>query len=197
MPEPFLRRHAEFLFFVDDQQTQVLELEAGTQHLVGTYQNIYLSFFQPFLDLGDFLRRPQTAHIIDRAGESLETGLEGFEVLEGEDGRRHEYGHLLGIADGLESGADGHFRLAETHVSADEAVHRAVILHILLNRLRRPLLVGGILIHEGGFELFLELVVGREGEALRGPALRIELDQFLGNILDPGLGRCLHGGPGL
>ena len=197
MAEPFLRRHAELLLLVDDQQAQVLELEAGAQHLVGADQDVDLPFFQPVLDVGDLFRRPQAAHVIDRAGESLEAGLEGFEVLEGEDGRRHQHGHLLGIADGLESSPDGHFRLAEAHVAADEAVHRAVVLHILLDRLRRPLLVGRILVHEGGFELFLEVGVGREGEALRGPALRIELDEFLGDVLDAGLGRCLHRGPGL
>ena len=94
-------------------------------------------------------------------------------MLEREDGSRYQDGNLLGIADSLECGPDSHFRLAEAHVTADQAVHRAVVLHIFLDRLRRPFLIGSILVHEGRLQFFLEIIIGREGVALRGPAARI------------------------
>ena len=56
--EFFLGGHAELLFLVDDKQSQVLEFESGAQHFVGADQNVYLSFLQPFLDVGDFLGGP-------------------------------------------------------------------------------------------------------------------------------------------
>ena len=166
MAKLLLRRHTELLFLVDDQQAQVFELEAGTENLVRADKDIYLSFLQSFLDVRYFLGGPQPADIVDRARESVQAGAESFEVLEGEDGSRYQHSHLFGIADGLEGGADGHLRLSEAYIAADEAVHRAAILHILLDRLCGTLLIGGVLIHEGRFQLFLEVVVGREGVAL-------------------------------
>ena len=160
MTEFFLRSHAELLFLIDNQQTQVLKLESRTQYLMGSYQDIYPAFFQPLLDVGDFPGRAETAHIFDRTGQTFQAGLEGFEVLESQDRCRYQHSNLLGITDCLESGADGHFGLTESYVAADEAVHRAGIFHILLDGFRRPFLIGGILVHEGRFEFFLEIIVG-------------------------------------
>ena len=95
--------------------------------------------------------RPQAAHVFHRAGKVPEPGAESLEMLKGQDGRRDQDGHLLGIADGLEGGPDGHFRLSETHIPAHQAVHRTIVLHVLLDRPGRLLLVGRIFIHEGGF----------------------------------------------
>mgnify|MGYP003680343495 CR=1 FL=1 len=38
--EPFLMTHAKMLFFIDDQQTQVIELDAFRQQCVGADHNI-------------------------------------------------------------------------------------------------------------------------------------------------------------
>ncbi len=187
--EFLLRAHTELLFFVDDQQAQILEFKPGPEDFVRPDQNVYLPFFQLLLDIGNLLRRPEAAHIFHLAGKVFQTRLESFKMLQGENRRGHEDGDLLGIADGLEGGPDGHFRLSEAHVAAHQAVHRAIVLHVLLDRLVRLFLIRRILVHEGGFQFFLEISVRREGVSLRGLPAGVKLDQFLGNVLHAGLGR--------
>ena len=60
-------------------------------------------------------------------------------------------------------------------------------LHILLDGGGGLLLVGGILEEEGGFELLLEIGIGREGESARLLPLAVELYQILRYILYLGL----------
>ena len=103
---------------------------------------------------------------------------------------------VFGIRNGLEGGPDGYFRLAETYVSTNQAVHGTGILHILLHRLGGPLLIRSILIHEGRFQLFLQVSIGRKGKTRGSAALGIQLDQFLGYVLYPGFGGTLEVAPG-
>ncbi len=58
-----------------------------------------------------------------RSGKSGEAALEGFEVLEGEDGGGSQNGDLLGVGDGFEGGAHGDFRFSVADVAAEQAVH--------------------------------------------------------------------------
>ena len=69
-------------------------------------------------------------------------------MLERKDGGGHKHGYLLAVGGGLEGGAYGKFSLAEAYVAADEPVHRAGVLHIVLDGLARGLLIGGILKYE-------------------------------------------------
>ncbi len=116
-----------------------------------------------------------------QAGEAL---LEGVVVLLRQDGGRHEDGDLVAVHHGLEGGAHGHLRLAEAHVAADQAVHRARRLHVGLHGVDRGDLVGRLDITEGGFELLLPRRVGCEGVAVQHLARRVQVEQVARHVRD-------------
>ena len=103
---------------------------------------------------------------------------------------------MLIVRHSLESGTNSHLRLAETHVTAHKAVHRAGTLHVSLHVGSSLALVGGILIDEGGFQLPLQEAVGTVLEPLLLAALRVEFYQVAGNILYLRLGAVFQLLPG-
>ena len=106
----------------------------------------------------------EAAHHFDAHGKRGEAALEGFEMLEGEDGGGREDGDLFAVGDGFEGGAHGDFGFAVADVAAEEAVHRSGALHIALDVGDGGVLVGGFFEFEGVFKFALEIAVGREGE---------------------------------
>ena len=82
LAELFLRRDAELLLLVDDQKAEVLELEPAAQDLMRADEDVDGTLLQALLDIGDLLGRAQTADVFDIAGQVLQTGLEGLEVLQ-------------------------------------------------------------------------------------------------------------------
>ena len=120
---------------------------------------------------------------------------EGLEMLESEHRGRHEHSHLLRVASRLECSSHSHFRLSESHIATDEAVHRACALHVGFHFSRRLHLVGGVLIEERALQFILQIAVFRECEALLMTSLGIELDEVAGNILDALLGAFLQSVP--
>ena len=120
---------------------------------------------------------------LDVDGELREALLEGFEVLEAEDGGGCEHRDLLAVLHGLEGGAHGDFGFAVAHVAAEEAVHGRGGFHVVLDGADGGELVVGLVVVEGVFELLLEFVVLGEGVALGGVALGVELEQFAGHVL--------------
>ena len=83
-------------------------------------------------------------------------------MLERQHRGGHQHSHLLAVRGSLESGTYGHFRLAESHVAAYEAVHRSVALHVMLYVLCGFRLVRRVLIQERRLQLVLQVRVGRE-----------------------------------
>ncbi len=96
------------------------------------------------------------------------------------------------VLHGLEGGAHGDFGFAVADVAAEQAVHRLGGFHVALDVGDGGELVVGLVEVEGVFELALHVGVGREGCALRGLALGVELEQLGGHVghrlLDAGLG---------
>ena len=105
----------------------------------------------------DLLWRAGSREVVDPDGQVFESVSEGVVVLIGEHGRRHEHCDLLAVSGSLEGSADGDFGLAEANVAADEAVHRAVALHVGLDGLSGCQLVGRVLVDKRGLELLLEV----------------------------------------
>ena len=124
---------------------------------MSSYHDVESTRFESFLDIGYFLRCPQTADIVHVTRKVLQTALEGLEVLQGENGGRHKDSHLLAVCNGLECGTDSNFSLTESHISADKSVHRTIVLHVPLDSLYSLLLIRGILIHERRLEFLLEI----------------------------------------
>src|SRR5215472_16276853 len=109
---------AEALFFIDDQQTELVKLDVFRKQAVGADDDVHLAGFvrsESLLLLRSSAKA--TEHFYAR-GKGSEAALERFEVLEGEHGGRGEYGDLLGIGDGLEGGTHGDLGLAVAHVTA-------------------------------------------------------------------------------
>ena len=114
-------------------------------------------------DLG---RAAQPRDALDAEGKIGKALAEGAAMLLGEDRRRHEHHHLPSVGGGLDRGAQRHLGLAEADVAADQPVHRALRLHVALDRLDRIQLVGGLAVGEGSLHRDLPLAVGRRR---RGP----------------------------
>ena len=164
---------------------------------MGADQDVNLPGRQALADFLYLFFRPQAAYVIDRARQVFQPRGKGGKMLQGEDGRGNQYRHLFSVRCSLERSPDGDFRLSETHVAANEAVHGAVVFHVMLHRLGGRFLVRRIFVHKGRFQFFLEIAVRREGKALGSLAFGIQLDQVLGNVLDLGLCAGFQGLPGL
>ncbi len=97
----------------------------------------------------------------------------------------------LRVGGGLERRAQRHLGLAVAHVAADQAVHRARLLHVGPHGLDRLQLVGGLAEGERRLELELPLAVAREGVAGAALALGVEVDQLAGQRLGRAAGAQL------
>ena len=152
------------------------------QNAVGADQDVDFAgfgFLQNFLLL---FRVAEAADHFDGDGERSEALLEGFVVLEGEDRRGSEDGNLLVIADGLERGAHGDFRLSVSHVAAEQAVHGLLGFHVAHHVFDGLRLVFSFVELEGVFELAHEFVARGEGVALSHFAFGVQLEEFVGHI---------------
>ena len=107
-------------------------------------------------------------------------------MLLGENRGRHEHRHLLPGLDRLERGPDGDFGLAVPDVADQQAVHGAGPLHVPLHFFRSATLVGRILVEERRLELALPRRVGREREARRDLAMRVQVEQLQSHLPDRG-----------
>src|SRR5205085_4723361 len=86
---------------------------------------------------------------------------------------------------------------AEADVAADEPVHRARRLEVLLDRLDRALLVLGLAVRELGLEPLEPLVSQVEGLALGLLAARVEGEQLARQLAQAGASPALQVLPGL
>ena len=84
-------------------------------------------------------------------------------MLQGEDGRGHEHGHLATVFHGPEGGAHGHLGLAEADVPAHQPVHGGRRSHVHGHGVDGSLLVWGGVVGEARAELVVEDVGRGEG----------------------------------
>ena len=111
------------------------------------------------------------------------------------ESRGHEHRDLLAVHDRLERHPDGDLGLAVADVAADQPVHRDLGLHVLLDLVDGPQLVGGLGVREGVLELVLPRRVRPELVAAGRHARGVEPDQLGGDLLDRLLGPALALGP--
>ncbi len=190
--QPLFVTDTKALFFVDDQQAKVLELQVLREDAMRSDEDIDFAVGHTLEDHLLLLRGTEPGDHLDVDGEVGETALEGFEVLEAEDRCGREDSDLLPILHCLERGAHGDLGFAVTNVSAEQAIHRLRGLHIGLDVGDGIELVVCLVEVEGVFKLALHVGIGREGSSLSGLALRVELQQLRGHVghrlLDPRLG---------
>ena len=141
------------------------------------------------------VRKRETISTLHR--EVLVALAERVPVLLREHRRRHEHQRLLAVQRGGEGGPDRDLRLAEADVAADEPVHRARCLEVLLHGLDRGRLVGGLPVGERGLEPLEPVLREVEGDAGRVLAPRVELEQLARELADRGPGAALEQVPRL
>ena len=143
-------------------QPEVRRADVAREQAVGADQDVDLALGEARQDRAHLGRPAQPRDHLDLDRELAKPLAEGPEVLLGEDRRRHEHHHLLALRGGLVGGAQGDLGLAVADVAADQTVHRALGLHVGLDRLDRLDLVGGLAVRERALEHELPLAVGRE-----------------------------------
>ena len=191
-----LGRDAKLLFLVDDEQSQVFPFYALGDELVRAYEDVNPALLQVVEQLARSLCRACTAQVVHPYGHSFEACLECLVMLESEDGGGYEHSYLLAVACCLEGCPYSHLRLSESYVAAHQAVHGACLFHVGLYLLCGLVLVGCVLIEEGGFQFVLQVRVGTEGKPLLAAPARIQLDEVARNVLDAFLGLLLQAVPG-
>jgi hypothetical protein len=188
LAEELLLGDAEALLLVDDHETEVLGDHVAGEDAVGPDEDVDLALRKVAED-GLHLRGPSEARDhFDANGEVAVALPEGVPVLLREDGRRGEQQGLLPLDGHGEGGANGDLGLAEPDVAADEPIHRARRLQVLLHGLDRTLLVGRLLVREGGLQLLQEVAVDAVADPLGALAARVEGDELTGELAGSGAG---------
>ena len=129
--QPLLVADAEVLLLVDDQQAEILELDALGQQRMGATDDVERALLHRGLGLpgllgGDQARQPADAH-----RETLEAFDEGAVVLACQKRRGADHRHLLARHGGDEGRPQRHLGLAEADVAADQPVHRLARSQVL------------------------------------------------------------------
>ena len=174
-----------------------MKLHGLADKFVRADEDVDLTLFEVGQQLLDLLGLAGAAQVVDPDGEVVQSLTEGAVVLEGQHRGGHEHGGLLAVGSGLEGGTHGNLGLAESHVTADEAVHGFVALHVGLDGLCGSQLVGCVFVDKRGLQLLLQVAVGRVGKSLLLASGGIEADEFAGDVLEAALGARLHLRPGV
>ena len=113
----------EALFLVDDEKSEVSELDILRKEAMGPDHDVDFARREVFDDL--FLLAPcfEAREHLDAHRKGRKSFSKRRLVLEREHRRRDEHGDLFAVGDGLERGAHRDFGLSVAHVAADEAVH--------------------------------------------------------------------------
>ena len=119
----------------------------------------------------------------DRDGKPGKALAERLVVLLHEDGGGSQERHLLSAHHCLERGPQGDLGLPVPDVPADQAVHGAGGLHVLLHFLDAAQLVLGLLVGKRRLELALPVGVRGEREARLRLAARVQLQESLRKLL--------------
>ena len=161
-----------------------------------TDDDVYFPGFQIFFDGIDFFGRPQTGDKFNATRKIFQTGSKGVVMLQTKNRGRNQYSHLFAVTNGFEGGPNGNFRFSEAYIPTDEPIHRTSIFHVTLDGPDRFILIGGIFVYKGRFQLFLKIIVGRKGKTARSFPFSIEPDKVFCNILDLVFGRHFGSRPG-
>ena len=175
-------RDAESLLLVDHQQAQVLEGDVLGEEAVRADHDVD----GPVTESPDDGRRlgireeaAEQRHVDGVAAEALGDRLM---VLGCQEGGRNEHRHLLVVLDSLEGGSHRDLGLAESHVRADQPVHRPGCLHVGLHLGDGPALVRRLDEGEGRLHLLLPGAVRGEGVPRGHQPGAIERHELLGHL---------------
>ena len=183
-----LRRHAEALLLVHDQEPEIVEAGVLRKQAVRADQDVDLAGFRLRQDFLLLSSGAEAADHLDAQRERRHALAEGREVLEGQNGGGRKHRHLLAVLRHFEGGAHGELGLAVPDVAAQQAVHGLRALEVVLDVLERGQLVGRLFELERFFKLLLPGSVGAVGYAAAHLALGVEPEELLGHVAE----RALH-----
>ena len=141
-------RHPEALLLIDDDQSQVLELDILLDEPMGSNDDIDLAGGQVGQHLILIAMGAEARKHVDDDGEWREPFLEAFIVLLRQNRGRNEHSNLFSVHHGLECRAKSHFSFAVAHIAANQPIHGARLLHIGLHVIQRRQLIEGFHVGE-------------------------------------------------
>src|SRR5690606_31264363 len=115
---------AEAMLFVDDHESEILELDVVLQELVGADHDVDAAARDALQHFLGSLRAAKARQLLDAYGPIRKPVGERAVVLLRQQGRRYEHRYLVTAVHSDESRAQCHFSLAESDVAADDPVHR-------------------------------------------------------------------------
>ena len=121
--QPLLVLDAKVLFFIDNQQSEALELHSLGKDRVGPDHDIDGAVGQPLAGFGHVPGRDEPRHRTHDDGEAPETLGKTLKMLPGEQGRGRDHRHLNAGHRRDKRRTQGDFRLAKPHIPADEPIH--------------------------------------------------------------------------
>ena len=178
----FLLPHTEAVFFVDDDETEVPEVERLAEQPVRADHDVHLALRETVGDGVHLAVRAQPRYDFEGHRPVGEAVAEGLEVLLGEQGRGGEYRDLAAAGDRQVGGAHRHFGLAETDIAADQPVRGLGAGQVLDHRVDGGVLVGGRLERELLHEAAVVVVRLAEGETHRRLAAGVDVEQLRGGV---------------
>ncbi len=172
-------RNAEALLLVDDDEAEILEGYVFLDKPVCADGDIDFARGDSLDDFALLLLVAEAGEHFHAHGEAGDTFPEGVAVLFREDGGGHEDSDLLAVHYGFERGAHCDFGLAIADVSANEAVHRLLVLHVRFDFRDCLQLVLRFDEGEGRFHLHLPGVVGLKSVPAGHLPPRVQVEQLL------------------
>ena len=155
----FFYTYSKLLFFIDNQQTQIMELYTFTDNLMRTYQNIDSTSFQLLQNTRCIFSCTGTAQIFYLTRHPFQTFTESLVVLISQYSSRNKHSNLLIVGHGLKCGTYGNFCFSEAHITTHKAIHRTIALHIGFYFLSSFQLVGSVLIDKACLQFMLHKTV--------------------------------------
>ena len=128
--ELLFMQHTEALFFINHHQAEVFERDIFLHDAMCADDYVHRAFGKRFHHAILLTARPIARHQFDSDRIIRHALAKIVVVLLREDSGRHEDGNLFPTHHGLERRADGDFRFPETHVAADQTIHRLGAFHV-------------------------------------------------------------------
>ena len=174
----------ETLFFIDDQQSQVLEGHILRYQAMSADDDVQFPCPHVLQDQPLLLAGAESREHLHSDREGIQPLLKSQVVLLGQDGGRHQHRNLLSVHDRFESRPQGHLGLAVAYVTTDQTIHGLRSLHIRLHFIDSSGLILSFLIGKRGLQVCLPGRIGLECMTPNHLAGSVYLQQILGDILN-------------
>ena len=158
--------NAETLFFVNNQQSQIFELDVAAEYSVSADQKVDLAFFKVAQHLFLFCRRYKSAEHFYSYGKRFHSFKCSLEVLHGKYGCRHKDCTLFAVTNAFECRTQGNLCFAKANIAAKQSVHRCCFFHIAFDFVNRAKLVVGFFVCKAEFKIPLHIRVFGKCKAL-------------------------------